>query len=356
MRPLAGAALLLAAACARGDAGPDAAERALAWLWSQQDDSGLIRSTTYGVLRRGESLTAAAVLATALHPERRRAPHLPALARALRALTAARERPPRDEPVDYPCYTLAAHLHALMLLRPPAFRSEAERLVARLRAVQCNEANGWSRADAVFGGFGLGDQEPQKPTGAELVTLSVTAGVLEALAAAGVAASDPMVTDARVFVDRCQHFGDAADGGFCAAPTGDARGAKGGVDAGGRPRSYGTATADGLAALLAAGEPASAPRVRAAAQWLETNATIAVPGLGPDFEPSLRVYWAAALARARRAAGLAVGPDPSSIVLPLQAADGSFAGLGRAMKEDDPVVATVLALVALAQRRRRSSP
>jgi hypothetical protein len=73
----------------------------------------------------------------------------------------------------------------------------------------------------------------------------MTRHVLQALAAAGVPASDPVFARARVFVERCQN----PDGGFFFSTVVlDAN--KAGQD-GAQYHSYGTTTADGLLSLAA---------------------------------------------------------------------------------------------------------
>ena len=343
-RAVAAGCLALLAGCQREAQGPQA--RAAAWLWAQQGSDGLLHSDVYGVLRRGESLTAAALAATAQLPAALRAPHETAMRRAFAALHRSAAGDPCPGPTDYPCYTAACHLHALALLAPPDWRAHADLRIAQLRALQFGGANGWARTDPVFGGFGLGDAPPQKPSGADHVTLSVTTAAIEALRAAGVAADDPMLADARAFVERCQRFGgDGDDGGFCGAPGGGVLGNKGGSDAAGRPHGYGTATADGVRALLACGSAPTSPRVRAAVAWLDAHAGDAVPGLLPEFEPSLRLYWTAALLQTTRALGRSAANG--AFAQSRQRADGSCRGLAGAMKEDDPVVATTLALYGL---------
>ena len=368
--PLLALATLLPVACGRSGS---SVARALAWLEREQGDDGLWRSTHHEPLQHGESTTAALVLAMLHVPTVERAHSQPMIDRALAALQRRSAPSPVVPPqlVDFPMYTAAHRLHALVWMQRGDWRAQVDELIDLLRRRQLVEAQGWSPEMPEYGGFGLGDREPRHPEGDDLVGLSATAAVLEALAAAKVPADDPMVRAARTFVERCQHFdgngeGDGSangdgDGGFCFTPTRDYRAAKAGFvavrDGAEEPRSYGTATADGVRALLASGYRADAPRVRAALAWLEQHAATAVPGLehAPDaeLEPSLRLYWFASLA----AVGRAVPQHPCAPEWCMlaargagaqQRADGSFAGLGPAMKEDDPLVATALALWALA--------
>ncbi|MBL8752066.1 MAG: hypothetical protein JNK15_02090 [Planctomycetes bacterium] len=345
----------LLAACAPA---PTPAARAVAWLAAQQGARGLWCSDTYGVLRRGESTTAAIAFVLATSPEPERTQARPLVERALAALAARRAPSPvvPPEPVDYPVFTAAHQLHTLAVLRPDGWRPTADELVAFLRRHQLGPANGWPPDAPESGGFGLGAKEPQHPRGGDLVGLATQAAVLRALAAADVPPDDPMVASARAFVQRCQ----CDDGGFRYAPVDDWRGTKAGDtrEANGRdvPRSHGSATCDGILALLAAGDRADTPAVARALDWLGRRAAAQVPGLehaaDPTLEPSLRLYWAASLAAVARAL-----PDDAraagwrslagAIATGRQQPDGSFRGLAASMKEDDPLVATLLGLSAL---------
>src|SRR5260370_28488818 len=107
--------------------------------------------------------------------------------------------------------------------------------------------------------------EPRTGANAGPVDLPMTRHALQALAAAGVPASDPAFARARVFVERCQN----ADGGFFFSTVVlDAN--KAGQD-GSQYRSYGTATAAGILALLAMATPADSDPVRSPRRWLSAN-------------------------------------------------------------------------------------
>jgi squalene-hopene/tetraprenyl-beta-curcumene cyclase len=366
-------ALLLLAACAAPpcdppDAGrvdnerPEAerlAARALDWLYAQQDSDGRFASAMHGVLRPGWSLTAAVLAATAQLPPRLAAPHAEGIARAFQCLLAAADAGGAigidGDAIDYPTYTSALLLQALALLQPAGWRERANQQVARLRRVQLDESLGWREDDDAFGAFGFGLRREPKPLGAGLVDIALQRTVLEALRAAGVPAGDPVVRRALAFVRRCQQ----ADGAFCFAPSPPFRASKAGFARGadGRehPLGYGTATADGLRALLAGGAGDGDPAVVAARAWLlRQPALLPVPGLpldaAPPVEPALRFYWFAT-----RAAVTQPLPPRAELLRELaarQRADGSFAG-EPGMKEDEPLVATCHALAALASLLRQ---
>jgi hypothetical protein len=253
-------------------------------------------------------------------------------------------------------FTAAHRLHALARLQPSGWRTAADALIAFLRRHQLGAANGWPADAPEFGGFGLGAVEPRHPRGGDLVGLAAVAAVLRALVAAEVTRDDTLFVQARAFVARCQ----CDDGGFRYAPLDDWRGSKAGFtrDANGREvaRSHGTATCDGILALLALGDRQDDPPLARALAWIERNATTTVPGLqqatDPTIEPSLRLYWAASLAAVagalpdhpRAAAWRSLA---ASCAAERQISDGGFLGVSPLMKEDDPLVATLLGLAAV---------
>ena len=173
----------------------------------------------------------------------------------------------------------------------------------------------------------------------------------------------------------CQNFSDGQgdpahdDGGFFFSPVDPARNkaGEGGVDRLGRVRfhSYGSATADGLRALMRCGLDASSPRVTAARAWLERHfSAITNPGtFGPlrDLErEGTFFYYAWSISHALRAmpAGSIRGESSWAVaitreLLRLQRPDGTWSSRFTAAKEDDPLVATPLAAGALGNCRDR---
>jgi hypothetical protein len=333
------------AACSSATArlGADAVARGVEWLRSQQDRDGAWRSSTYGLLREGDSLTGLAVHALLEAGGDGRAASL-GLA-FLRARMRSDGAVGMSDPAvpDYPNYATALALRSLVRLRPAGWQADAKRMVAWLRGQQFSEDNGWQRADAPYGAWGMGG-EPHRPPNVGHVDLSMTRHVLEALAAAGVEAADPAIVRARVFVGRCRND---ADGGFSFSTVVEEANKAGSEN--GRYRSYGTATGDGLRALLALdGDPR---QIAAARRWLkEHHRSHEVPGF--DKHPDLRwrqglfYYYAAT-------AGPSLPPDQRRALADelraRQNPDGSWSNAEPLVKEDDPLIATPLALLALAE-------
>lgn len=343
-------ALAIAVLAACSPSTEDAAARAAAWLVGRQSADGAMRSDTYGVLRAGRATTALALAALTLAGDPLRARYRLEIARAREwlfhevdadgALLGDGTAP------DYPNYAAAAFLLALAAEAAPDWRGRSAASVARLRRTQLVEARGVARERPAHGGFDLGLTTAPVPVDAAHPDLSVTAFVCEALRAAGVEPSDPVLCDAKAFALRC----GTADGGFTFFPHDTARGTKAGE---GVP--YGTATADGLRTLLACGAAPDDARVIAARRWLDGHADFErVPGFDAahaSWEPGLRCYWLASAARAYAAHGhstqrLATIRAAATARI---GADGSHANPVPTMKEDDPLVATALLLLALAR-------
>jgi squalene-hopene/tetraprenyl-beta-curcumene cyclase len=256
--------------------------------------------------------------------------------------------------------------------------------LGELRRRQMTEALGWGPSDRPFGGWGYAIEPPARPSGGLAegqpldADLSSTLFAVGALRIAGAGADDPAIRKALVFVRRCQNVaaegkpGEPAfdDGGFFFTPTDTVRNKAGvaGTDANGQVRyhSYGSATADGVRALLRCGLPVDHPRVVAARRWLQQHFSSRVNPV--TFEPGGAVeqaatyyYYAWSVAHAFRALGVrswndgerevSWGEELARELIARQRPDGTWTNPVGASKEDDPLVATPLAAGALALAR-----
>jgi squalene-hopene/tetraprenyl-beta-curcumene cyclase len=208
-------------------------------------------------------------------------------------------------------------------------------LAAHLVSRQFNEDDGWGESNAAFGAWGMGGDK-RLPPHAGHVDLSMTRHVLEALAAFGVGPDAPAMRRARVFLERLQND----DGGFHFSTVVDEANKAGGT------RSYGTATADGVLALLAAG--AEPRRVADASAWLvRHHRPDLAPGLVGEayrrWPQGLRYYYAAASVRAMGR----VDQEQSRLLRSERRGDGSWSNPEPLVKEDDPLIATGFALRAI---------
>lgn len=351
--------LLALAGCVRTPQPPLA--RAAGYLWSQQADDGGWHSHTYGLLRSGQSLTPFVLDALLeIPPELSPVPQ----AKVDRALAFIKNHTQPDGSLgmadsgipDYPNYSTALAVSALSRARRPGWETQVRPMIAYLRAQQFTEQNGWHAADPVYGAWGMGGGRRTPPDTGH-VDLSMTRYVLQALRAAGVPASDGIFGQALIFVERCQNFDPKqpadADGGFFFSTT-EFDTNKAGHD-GKRFRSYGTTTADGILALLAAGRPPDDPHIAAAQRWLTAHhRDMAVPGfIGAAYQRwprGLAFYYSAAATEALRSLRAQAGSGVADGLKSTQRPDGSWANPENLVKEDDPLIATgfaVRALVAL---------
>jgi hypothetical protein len=284
----------------------------------------------------------------------------------------------------YPVYVSAG---AVQVLSRPCYarhRHARDAWLAYLRERQLTEDLGWDPADKPYGGWGYAPRVPRKPASGEPLppltesNLSATLFALEALRAVGGKPDDPAFRKALVFVQRCQNYRDdprqreAAfdDGGFFFIYDDPVRNKAGvaGTDRSGRERyaSYGSTTADGLRALLLCGRPPEDVRVTAARAWLEANFRSDVhPGCYADDREHNRgavyYYYCCSVALALRAARVEELATPRGKVrwaealadqlVQRQRPDGSWSNPLVPQREDDPLVATSLAALALASCR-----
>jgi hypothetical protein len=375
-------AVVLAAALAPAPAPPaDTSAAACRYLWGQQAPDGGWHSQTYGLLRSGQALTPFVLHALLGASGDGCAAPPGAVERALaflrRNVSAAGALGMADPDVlEYPNYATAYALRVLVRAGTPQDRALIEKMRAHLVAEQFTPAGGFGETTLVFGGWGFGG--PRAPGRPGHMDIAHTRRVLQALREAG--PTDPaLFTRALAFLRLMQrHPGEGRahppplaaaaqrtrrprfDGGFFFSPVVlDAN--KGEVladDRGAYHASYATATCDGVLALLAAGLPRSDRRVRAARGWLEGHERLdhpqGVPGGPQAWGEAIHYYHLAARAEAYAALGLSArlrGPMARELG-PRQRPDGSFVNQrNHLMKEDDPLLATALALLALTPDR-----
>lgn len=358
----------------RIDLSLDSAARFLA---GRQSADGAWRSRFYGPLKDGPSLTPQVM--ASLEAIRSPGPRqLESIRRGGAYLSSLLNREGRiDSALRFPSYTAAVASRVVVF---DASESRASReqhaWIELLRAEQLNSALGWVESDASFGGWGYAVTPPHKsgpgesPNPFAWANISATVFCLDGLRAAGIRSDDPAFAAALIFVERCQNFPEDAtafdDGGFFFTPNDAAWNKAGaaGIDGRGRQRfhSYGAPTADGLRALLDCGLPLTYPRVMAARHWLESHFNPAkVSGsFEPDREPLRNAsyyYYAASVSQALLRTGVRTAAKPGGLadwsealaseLLRRQRADGSWVNRDVDAKEDDPLVATPAAMMAL---------
>jgi hypothetical protein len=372
-----------------GGAGPEdssfaaraarARARGADFLLSRQEADGAWRSDTYGTFKDGTALTPLALNALLAAAPGREGPVRKAAAYLAGMTRPGGEITPPPYGFDFALYTAAFTVAALSHPACPGHRDARDAWLAYLTRRQLTEELGWGPADREYGGWGYARGLPRRPKSGQLTppltesNLSATAAALDALRASGVRAKDPRLARALAFVRRCQNWDDdpAArdpdydDGGFFFIYDDPVRNKAGvaGVGRGGRERyhSYGSATADGLRCLIHCGAPESDPRRRAARSWLVRHFRASThPGAyagrrEPD-RMAVFYYYAASVGKIPPGELLVEaegGPAPAKRLLAeellkRQRDDGSWANPAHAVREDEPLVATSFALIALA--------
>ena len=364
----------------------EALSSARQFLLGRQSDDGGWHSDVYGPFKEGPALTPLVMRTLATLPAsedlerafRKGADYLAAQIKADGTVTVG------PHGLDYPVYSAAGAVEVLSQPANARHRKARDAWMAYLRERQLTEDLGWQPNDKPYGGWGYAPRLPRKPKPGEPLppltesNLSATVFALEALQAAGVKPDDPAFRKAVVFVRRCQNFSDDAkqreadfdDGGFYFIYDDAVRNKAGvaGKDRGGRERfvSYGSTTADGWRALTLCGRPADDPRVVAARSWSETNFRAdAHPGKYPadrrHNRDAVYYYYCSSVARALMAARLEELRTTDGMVrwaealagelIKRQRKDGSWSNPLVPQREDDPLVATPLAGLALAKCR-----
>lgn len=366
-----------------------ALERGMRALVRAQSPDGAWRSPTYGVFRDGLTLTPVVAKAVVFGPE-------------IEGVAAARNRAGvylagcvrPDGSIDagpsgmtYPVYTAAAAVIVLSRLDIPGGRPARNAWLRELMRRQLAEDRGWTSSDPAYGAWGYAIEPPiRSDDGSNTAIdadLSSTLFALGALRMAGLDSSEPSIRKALNFLERCQNLpkDDSAaelpfdDGGFFFSPSDPVRNKAGsaGKDFRGRIRyhSYGSATADGLRALLRCGLAPDHPRVAAARRWLEAHFTATTnPGtfepIREDERDATYYYGAWSIAHAFRALNLQTiqagrrdidwARSLAEELLRRQRSDGTWINRFTAAKEDDPLVATSFAVGALAISRTLLNP
>ena len=235
-----------------------------------------------------------------------------------------------------------------------------EQLTAYLLESQIDQQEEYRPVDLEFGGWDMEgtSHHPRKTTG---TNISVGAVVSEALARQESAGAQTALQNYRQWLSKCQN--SSTDGGFFFHTDTANDGNKAGWAMDGdradsaRPLSYGSATADGLRGLKACGvDPQSAP-FQAAVDWIRTHADVdRVPGFQSSQDKSwadglLFYYWftlAKSVALLPGDVRMQIAGKIRGELLRRQTVDGYWQNDSARMREDDPLIATSFAIVALA--------
>ncbi len=337
---------------------------------AQQAADGGWHSVTYGSMKPGASITAHVLYAMSHVPADLRKPYRKQLERGLAFLRIGIGRKgfvtPPDGTLDYPTYATALTLSAVRKLGLRLPKKEHKQLVAYLVREQLTEKKGFKPGHPDYGGWDLlgGSGTVGVTSGSNI---SLAAYVLEALQPEKSAAVVKARKRAVAWLSGCQNF--PQDGGFFFHPQNEHLGNKAlwADNAGKSPRSYGTATCDGIACLRIIGGKTKkqSKRLQTALTWLASHGDVKfVPGFEKapktlGWKEGLRFYYYGRLATVlpllSQSEATARRKKLREILVKDQKSDGRWQNDSARMREDDPLIATCFAIVALAELEYRDS-
>lgn len=339
--------------------------RGVAWLLKQQAADGGWHSQAYGQLKGGAAVTTLVLDTLSQLPAELLKKHEAALQRGAKFLQpgfAKRQTiAAPDGSLDFPTYGSALYLTALTRLAWPQAEWLPRTKLAReyLLGAQVLEARGFAADHASYGGWDfLGAKDAEAITTG--TNVSVVAHVLEALVTDKSAEADKARAAAKGWLLRTQQ----PDGGFAFTPEPMSLNNKAEFadEARLKPRSYGTATCDGVRGFLALGMQPTDEPVKRAIAWLTKNGSLeVVPGFEElpaetDWRRGLRYYYYSGLARILPLLPQAERPARQQgierILRKDQQPDGRWQSDSDRMRENDPLIATAFAVTALAQLLR----
>ncbi len=338
----------------------------------------------------GSGVTALAVRALAQLPEDIRQPYVGLIDRSLATLRKRAETTywvTDENSLAGQSYETHATAEALLALvaRHGKGHADVAHLASGLAARQLGTrigpyANWFTDLDWQTGGFPFEDRAIVRRSDIR-VTVAAQCIALEALNAAGYDKEHPVMVSARRYLARVQNLDDEpeallkdlVDGGFPESGMVSKAGPK---DVGERRihRSYGSATTDGLAALIYTGSEER--RIKAARDWIRNHFELSrTPGFVPDpanprmrnpFEQGIRFYYVQSLARTldlvgevpfQTSQGTRQWPvEILNTLLADQRRDGAWKNYVPVMDEDNEVIATASALLALEKVYRHIAP
>jgi squalene-hopene/tetraprenyl-beta-curcumene cyclase len=198
-------------------------------------------------------------------------------------------------------YTTSVSIEALVAAGREKDRAAVARARDFLVATQSDEGEGYDKAkDVFYGGTGYGDGE--RPD------LSNTQMAVQAVVLAGTSREDPFFSKTRVFLDKCQNFGERQEltfphpGGGTIVSGNDGGGTyfpgnseAGEIDLGGgrwQPRSYGSMSYALAKSWVLCGTGPDDPRVAAVVRWLARNFSVDEnPGFATPSECKQGLYY-----------------------------------------------------------------
>ena len=243
-----------------------ALDAGMRWLAAQQLENGAWPHAHEAIiLQKGNPNPAVTGLALSAlsSTEEGRAKYAAQIAKGI-AYMLSRETPTgylaeESDAMRYGNFATAYALVVMCRVERAKYRDDIKRLVSYFERMQIAESHGFQPFDWPYGAWDYYDDIRQRPMRADIVLTSL---VIDALHAAGVPTSAPVMRNALTYIQRCQNWMDDPDqltedddGGFFFTPREGKAGEK--EVAGGRNlrfMSYGSVTLDGIRSLIQLGE------------------------------------------------------------------------------------------------------
>jgi hypothetical protein len=337
--------------------------RGTAWLLAQQADDGGWHSEFYGALRAGAATTALAMYTLCHLPQKYEEQKVTrALERGLKFLSPGIKKRGfvacPDGSLDYPTYGTAMIATAAQMRDFGLSQELRDKFIDWVVGGQLHESREFTTNSPHYGGWDLmGASQVIGQTSDTTVSCSCYA--LEAIHRGKSAEVKRTLERARAWTERCQDL--RGDGGFWFSPDPMSINHKAGWhdDEQTAPKAYASATADGLRCLRYTSTDGGKDRqIEAAEKYLADQTEVAhVPGFADPEDPNgwalgLRFYYYQSLAKA-------IAPVTADWATKRREAirkqlkksqqkDGRWQNESGRMREDDPLIATSLALTAAA--------
>ena len=332
-----------------------AIQNGIDYLVSQQDTDGIWHSPNYGNLRDGAAISGLALYAishqTAADLSDIRT-NIELSFQTLKTNSGANKFISNPGGPDYSNYATAFYLLASKGLDLELKEDHKRRLLHYLVSSQLTfESAGVDHGGWDYSGWMTGE----RPTPG--TNVSITCVVAECLQVfRETLDSKEAISRAIVWARRTQND----DGGFCFHPKRSHDGNKAGWTDENRtnPNSYGSTTADGVRLLIALGVSEESQELKSAVNWLEKNLLVdRVPGFESleqtgGWDQGLLYYWfysaSCCLQQLPKEKKIKFAKSMKKRLEELQKPDGSWTNPNARMREDDPLIATSFALIALA--------
>ena len=362
MRPsiIASIAVVLLSAPSRGaDEWDTVIDKAIDHLKASQNADG-----SWGAAPRNRGVTG--VIVTALLQTGKVTPDDPTVAKGLKFIESlinakAGHIAGADAAPQLQNYVTSVNVMALQAAaRPDKYKAVVGNAVQFLKKLQWDEEEGKKEADDFFGGAGYDSKS--RPD------LSNTQFFIDALKEAGVAADDPALKKAMVFVSRCQNLkseyndrpwaGKINDGSFIYSAAGGGQ-TKTSDDPNAPLAGYGSMTYAGIKSMIYCGVGKDDPRYKKALEWVtKTYSVDANPGMPKELAQRGLYYYYHTMAKTLDAMGVAEvettdgkkhdwRADLLGALAKRQKADGSWTNANDRWMEGDADLVTGYALMAL---------